>query len=133
MDMLAMSSRRLRGGAAASLVCALVLMVACSTTPDAPVTSLAAAKVAIDNAQRNEAGRYAVTELGSARDKLASADRAISAKKMTQAKWLAEEARAEAELASARAEVAKARAVNEEMQRSIDAMIEEMQRVGEKR
>ena len=44
------------------------------------------------------------------------------------AEQLAEQSRTEAELASARTDAAKAKLVNEEMSRSTDTLIDEMQR-----
>jgi hypothetical protein len=92
-----------------------------------------AAKLAISNAERAEASRYASVELAEARTKLASADDAVLAKKMVTAEQLAEQSRTEAELASARTDATKAKLVNEDMSRSTGTLIDEMQRnAGEK-
>jgi hypothetical protein len=72
--------------------------------------------------------------LGEARTRLASADTAVSERRMTMAERFAEESRAEADLASAKTADVKAKAVNDEMTRSTGTVIEEMQRnSGEKR
>jgi len=104
------------------------MLTACASTPPAPTASLQSARRAISNAERADAGQYAAGELGEARIKLASADTAVTEKNMIMAERLAEESRAEAELASAKTAAGKAKAVNEEMQRSTDTLIEEMRR-----
>jgi hypothetical protein len=106
----------------------MLMLAACASTPPPPVASLQAAHEAISNAERAEAGRYAAGELGEARTKLASADTAVTEKKMSTAEQFAQEARVEADLASARTADLKAKAVNEEMMRGNGTLIEEMQR-----
>ena len=106
----------------------MLILAACASTPPPPTASLQAAHDAISNAERVEAGRYAAAELGEARTKLASADTAVTEKRMTMADQLAQESRVEANLASARTADIKAKAVNEEMMRSNGTLIEEMQR-----
>jgi hypothetical protein len=106
----------------------MLIHAACASTPPPPIASLQAAHDAISNAERVEAGRYAAAELGEARTKLASADTAVTEKRMTMADQLAQESRVEANLASARTADIKAKAVNEEMMRSNGTLIEEMQR-----
>jgi hypothetical protein len=105
----------------------VLMLAACASTPP-PTASLQAAQLAISNAERTDASRYAPGELGEARTKLASADTAVKEQKMTMAERFAEESRAEAELASAKTADVKAKAVNHEMTRSTDTLVEEMQR-----
>ena len=105
-----------------------MLAASCASTPPAPTASLQAAQLAISNAERTDASRYASGELGEARTKLASADTAVKEQRMIMAERFAEESRAEAELASARTAAVKAKAVNDEMTRSTDTLVEEMQR-----
>lgn len=123
---------RRRPGARAAVTAAAVagvLMVAgCASTPPAPTAQLQAARLAISNAERTDAGRYAAAELGEARTKLASANAAVLEEEMVAAARLAEQSRVEAELALARTEAAKAAAVNEQMKRSTGTLIDEMQR-----
>jgi hypothetical protein len=111
---------------ALALTGALVLG-ACASAPP-PTASLQAARQAISEADRAEAGHYASGELGEARTKLTSANNAVAEKKMTMAERLADESRADAELASAKTANVKANAVNDEMKRSTSTLIEEMQR-----
>jgi Domain of unknown function (DUF4398) len=106
----------------------VLMLSACAETPPAPTAGLQAARQAISDADRAEAGRYASAELGEARTKLASADTAVSEQKMTTAARLADESRTEAQLASAKTADVKAKAVNDEMSRSTGTLIQEMQR-----
>ena len=129
MNRISDTRRRPGPRAAAAAVVAGVLMVAgCATTPPAPTAQLQAAQLAISNAERTDAGRYAAGELGEARAKLASANAAVQEERMVAAAQLAEQARVEAELAVARTAAAKAAAVNEETKRSTGTLIDEMQR-----
>ena len=104
------------------------MLAACASTPPPPTASLQAAQQAISNAERVEAGQFAAGELGAARTKLASADAAVTEKKMIIAGRFADESRAEAELASAKTAATKAKAVNDEMRTSTATLIQEMQR-----
>ncbi len=108
----------------------VLMLAACASTP-APTASLQAAHLAISNAERAEAGHYAPGELGEARDKLASADTAVSEQRMTMAERFADESRVEAELASAKTADVKAKTVNDEMTRSNGTLLDEMQRNSE--
>ena len=108
-------------------VTGVLVLGACASTPP-PTASLQAARQAISDADRAEAGHYASGELGEARTKLSSANNAVSDKKMTMAERLANESRADAELASAKTANVKANAVNDEMKRSTSTLIQEMQR-----
>ena len=105
-----------------------LMIAACASTPPAPTAQLQAARQAISNAERTDAGRYAAGELGEARTKLASADAAVREEKMTAAGRLADESRVSADLATAKSAMAKATAVNDEMKRSTGTLIDEMQR-----
>jgi hypothetical protein len=121
-------SRRDPHRAVATAIAGALLLGACASTPPAPTAALQAAQQAIATAERADAGRYAPAELGEARSKLASADAAVTDRKMLVATRYAEQSRAEAELASARTSSAKANAVNDEMKRSNGALVEEIQR-----
>jgi len=108
-------------------VTGVLMLAACASTPP-PTASLQAAQLAISNAERTDASRYAPGELSEARAKLASADTAVKEQRMILAERFAEESRAEAEFASAKTADVKAKAVNHEMTRSTDTLVEEMQR-----
>lgn len=125
----ATSNARLGSGLDVAVGLAGVLMfAACASAPPVPTASLQGAQQAISTAERAEAGRYAPEELSEARTKLASADTAVVQKRMTIAERFAEESRTEAELAAAKTANIKAKAVNDEMTRSNDTLIDEMQR-----
>src|SRR6185312_2008690 len=104
-----------------------LVLGACASMPP-PTSSLQAAHQAIAGAEQAEAGRYAPGELSEARAKLAAADTAVSAQRMTMAARLAEESQVEAELATSTSAQVKAQAVNDEMKRSTSVLIDEMQR-----
>ena len=108
-------------------VLATLLFAGCASAPP-PTAQLQAAQQAIASAETTEAGRYAAAELGAARTKLASANIAVTEKRMIVAGHLADESRAEAELASAKTANAKALAVNNDMKRSTGEMVDEMKR-----
>ncbi len=127
-----MNARASRLGLMALLAGGLIV-TGCASAPVAPVTSLDAARAAIVSAERFDAGRFAASDLGDARQRLALADAAVREQRMEQAERFATEARVGAELAYAKTEAAKAAAINAEMQRSEDALIEEMNRTGERR
>lgn len=106
----------------------LLALSACASTPNPPTEALQAAELAIVNAEKARVADYASPELGEARDNLAAARTAVQAEKMELASRLAESSQANAQLATAKAEAAKAKVVNEEMQKSIDTLKQEMQR-----
>ena len=126
MNAISQAHRGSRVRVAAGLT-GVLMLAACASTPP-PTASLQAAQLAISNAERTDASRYAPGELGEARTKLASADTAVREQRMIMAERFAEESRAEAELASAKTAAVKAKAVNHEMTRSTDTLVEEMQR-----
>jgi hypothetical protein len=108
-------------------VLATLIFTGCASAPP-PTVQLQAAQQAIASAETTEAGRYAPAELAAARAKLASANMAVTEKRMIVAGQLAEESRAEAELASAKTANAKAIAVNDDMKRSTGVLVDEMKR-----
>ena len=111
------------------LLCSgLLLLGACASTPLPPTQQLQAAELAINNAEQARVADFAAEDLNRAREKLAAANAAVQQEEMVNAAYLADEARVSAELASARTEMLKARAVNEEMQKSIDTLKQELLR-----
>jgi len=119
------SRRRLRFAVAGL---ALFFAAACASTPPVPTSNLQAAQQAIANAERVDAATHAAAELGEARVKLSSAQKAVEEEDMLTAGRLADEAYADAELAAARSDAAKAHAVNQDMRHSTATLVEEMQR-----
>lgn len=112
----------------AMLAAALLALAGCATIPLPPTQELQAAESAISSAEQARVADYASAELTTARQKLASAQSAARGEQMLEAEYLAIESRSHAEVALARAEELKAKAVNDEMQQSIDTLMQEMQR-----
>jgi hypothetical protein len=106
----------------------LLLATAAFAKEPPPVTNLQGAQQAIANAERVDAASLAPVELGQARAKLSSAEKAVAEKEMVVGAQLADEARADAELAAARAGATKANTVNAEIKKSTATLVEEMQR-----
>jgi hypothetical protein len=112
----------------AGAVLGMLALAGCASAPEAPTDSLRAAEMAIAHAEQARVADYAAPELGAARQLLSAARDAVLDEEMALAWRLAEQSRANAELAYAKAEAAKAAAINAEMQKSIDALKQEMQR-----
>jgi len=112
----------------AAVLAGLLSLAGCATTQPAPDQALQAAEMAIGNAERDRASQFAAAELSEARTKLSAARDAVRNEEMVHAKRLAEQSQADAELASAKAGVVQATTVNDEMQKSIDILQQEMQR-----
>lgn len=127
------SGRALRPLMVAAVAGILLLVGACASAPLKPDSALDAARVAISNADKAGAGQFANAELAEARSRLLLADGAVMEEDMVQAERFARESQVQAELASARTAAAKAAAVNRDMERGTEAMIEEMQRAGDQR
>ena len=106
----------------------LFALVACASTPQPPTEQLQAAEMAITTAEQQGVADYASADLNQAREKLSAARTAVQQENMILAQRLADESRVSAELASAKAEMLKAEEVNEEMQRSIETLRQEMLR-----
>ena len=107
---------------AAALVA--LLLGGCASAPaPAPTAQLEAARQAISDAERAQAGEHAPSELSQARTKLAAANTAVQNQDMDDAARFAEEARVDAMLASARTAAKKAEEANEEIRRGTSALI----------
>jgi hypothetical protein len=109
---------------AAAAIAGFLALPACATAPEPPTQALQAAESAIASAEQARVADYASAELRQAREKLAAARTAVRDEEMVR-----EESRVHADLASAKAEEIKSKAVNDEMQKSIDTLKQEMQRV----
>ncbi len=114
------------------LLLALLTFAGCTSSPPARPVSLVDAEQAIRTAEKQDASRYATAELDEARQKLASAENAVSGKDLVLAERLGQQAQVAAELATARSEAAKAAAINAELARTTQALTEEMQRAGDR-
>jgi hypothetical protein len=107
---------------------ALLMLAGCASPPPVPHAALQSAEQAISHAEQARVGEYAATELAEARTKLTAAHSAAHDREMVLARRLAEQSQLMAELAVARAEAAKAKEVNDEIEESIEAMKQEMER-----
>ena len=121
-DRRARSRRRAIPGLAAAL-----LIAGCASAPE-PTAELVAARQAVTEAERAQAVEHAAEVMTESRTKLALAEAAVKDGQMEKAGRLADEARVDAELATAQAAAAKALAANDELRRSTQTLIEEMQR-----
>ena len=115
------------------LACTIFLLGGCVSASPMRPASLVDAEQAIQTAERQDVGHYASAELDEARQKLLSADRAVTADDLILADRLGRQAELTAVLALARTEAAKAAAINLEASRGTQALTEEMQRAGEQR
>lgn len=113
---------------AAAAVAGFLALSACATTPEPPTRALQAAESAIASAEQDRVATYASAELRKAREKLSAARAEVRDEEMVKARYLAEESLVHAELAAAQAEEIKAKAVNDDMQKSIDTLKQEMRR-----
>ena len=105
----------------------VLLLAACASSPP-PVVALSEAKQAIAVADQAHIADASSPHLAEARTKLAAANSAVDAKRMTEAERLAQESRVDAELAFAQTTALKNQAVNKEMLHSTDTLSDEMQR-----
>lgn len=131
MDQLTINNFGGRIRLAFALALAVVLLSACLFASVAPESALTEAREAIATAEQAGARQYAGAELDEAQQKLKLAEEAVNDEEMDTAERLAQEAKVVAELAAARTESAKALEINHEMRQGIDALIEEMERVGD--
>lgn len=104
------------------------VLAGCASTPKAPDQALQAAELAIANAEQARVADYASPELSEAREKLTAARVAVVEKEMVRAARLAEQSRADADLAIAKAQAAKAQEINDELDKNINTLQQELQR-----
>jgi uncharacterized lipoprotein len=100
---------------------------ACSSTPE-PKAEIAASQAALEAAQTSGAREYAGAELEAARSKLNLAQQASAQGDNDLARRLAEAAEADARLAQARASSVRARNAATQVERSLQALQDELQR-----
>lgn len=110
--------RRTWSGAAVAAVVVAGLTACASTSP--PREELAAADLAVRDADEAEAGTHAPAPLRRARDKLEEARAAMQTEDYVRARRLAEQALVDAQLAQAQARSAIAQNQVSEMRESID-------------
>ena len=83
-------------------------VVAGCASVSAPTEQVAVSKAALANAVRAGGPEFAPAEMRTAREKLDSADKAMTEKDYQRARWMAEQAQVDAQLAVAKASSAKA-------------------------
>ncbi|HEX6592949.1 MAG TPA: DUF4398 domain-containing protein [Moraxellaceae bacterium] len=113
------------GVLAASLLAAG--LAACSSVP-LPSEQLKTADQAVSKLDQASIPLDAQVNVSNARDKLATAKEAVTAKDYLKARNLAEQAQADAELALAKSDSAKAKAAVEELRQSISSLQSEISR-----
>lgn len=115
-----MRTTSLRAWPGAAVAIAVVVgLTACGTTPP-PRGELAAADLAVREADESEAGTHAPAALRRARDELEQARAAMQAEDHVRARRLAEQALVDAQLAQAQTRSAIAQQQLSEMRESID-------------
>jgi hypothetical protein len=107
--------------------CAAVVIAGCASIPP-PTEQMAVAKSALANAVSAGASEYAPVEMRTAQEKLDRANRAMDKEDYENARWLAEEAQADARLAEKKAQSAKAQKAASVMQDDIRVLREEIDR-----
>lgn len=111
-----------------SALSAALLLAACASTP-VPKEEMALAKSAVERVGASpRVTSAAPVEIQSARDKLQRANRALEQGNNTEARRLAEQARADARLAEARTSEARSNESLKEVQQGIDALESELGR-----
>lgn len=107
---------------------ALVLMAGCSSMKTPATASVAVSNAAVANAAGAGAAEFAPAEMDSAREKMALANKAMTAKDYKLANTLAMQAQADAKVAQGKANSAKAQSAAEALQDDIRILREELDR-----
>lgn len=116
-----------RRAALAAITCAAFAIAGCASTP-APTEQMAVSKSALANASSSGADEYAPVEMRTARAKMERAAVAMAKEDYENARWLAEEAQADARLAEKKAHSEKAQKAAVVMQDDIRVLREEINR-----
>ena len=107
---------------------AALALGACANNPPPPTAQLAVTRTEISNAEAADARDFAPLELQSAREKLTRAQAAMRNEDYRRARYLAEQAEADARLAATRARTAKASRAAQEVRQGIDTLRQEIDR-----
>lgn len=107
---------------------AMSAIVSCTSTEPPPTAEISSAERAIQDAEQARVTEYALPELQEARSKLKAAQQAVEEENMDKARRLLQQSTIYVELAFAKAELQKAQAVNEEMEKNLNILREEMNR-----
>ena len=107
--------------------CAAVVIAGCASVAP-PKEQMAVSKSAIANAVSAGGVEYAPVEMSAAQEKMDRANRAMEKEDYEKARWLAEEAQADARLAEKKAQSAKAQKSANVLQDDIRVLREEINR-----
>ena len=107
--------------------CAAIVMVGCASIPP-PTEQIAVAKSALASAASAGGSEYASVEMSAAQEKLNRAQQAMEKEDYENARWLAEQAQADARLAEKKAQSAKAQKAANVIQDDIRVLREEINR-----
>ena len=107
--------------------CVAIVVAGCASVPP-PTEQMAVSKLAIANAVSAGGSEYAAVEMRSAQEKMDRANRAMAKEDYENARWLAEQAQADARLAEKKAESAKAQKAANVLQEDIRVLREEINR-----
>lgn len=107
---------------------AVVLTVGCSSLKTPATADVAVSQAAVENAAGAGGAQFAPVEMNAAREKLALANKAMTAKNYKLAVDLANQAQADAKLAQGKANSAKAQAAADAVQDDIRVLREELDR-----
>ena len=113
--------------AAGAIGCLAVVIAGCASVPP-PTEQMAVSKAALANAVSAGGNEYAPVEMRTAQEKMDRANRAMEREDYENARWLAEEAQADARLAEKKAQSAKAEKAASAMQDAIRVLREEIDR-----
>ena len=111
-----------------AMVSVLSVLISCASTEPPPTKEINSAEQAIEDAEQARVSEHALSELQEARVKLRAARDAVAAEKYETAKRLALQSSIYAELAVAKSELQKAQEINDEMEKNIKILREEMNR-----
>jgi hypothetical protein len=107
--------------------CTAFIIAGCASIPP-PTEQMAVSKSALANAVSAGGSEYAPVEMRTAQEKMDRANRAMDKEDYENARWLAEEAQADARLAEKKAQSAKAQKAASVMQDDIRVLREEINR-----
>ena len=107
--------------------CAAVVIVGCASIPP-PTEQIAVAKSALASAASAGGNEFASVEMSAAQEKLDRAHQAMEKEDYENARWLAEQAQADARLAEKKAQSAKAQKAASVIQDDIRVLREEINR-----
>jgi uncharacterized protein DUF4398 len=107
--------------------CAAVVIAGCASIPP-PTEQMAVSRSALANAVSAGGSEYAPVEMRTAQEKMDRANRAMDKEDYENARWLAEEAQADARLAEKKAQSAKAEKAANAMQDGLRVLREEIDR-----